>query len=77
MPKKNRLDQWAKQSLADHLHRAWIEVFTLSQDFNRYFKKTDDYYEEVSDLQRRLRALQKNASKDLELPKPTPPPKKM
>lgn len=38
MPKKNPLDQWGKQSLADQLHRA--------RNFNRYFNKTDDFYEQ-------------------------------
>ncbi len=68
MPKKNPLDQWGKQSLADQLHCA--------RNFNRYYNKTDDFYKQAFDLQRRLLALQEKARKDLELPKPTPPRRK-
>ena len=63
MPKKNPLDQWGKRSLADQLHRARMEVFSLAQNFNRYFNKTDDFYKEAFDLQRRLLALQEKARK--------------
>jgi hypothetical protein len=77
MPKKNPLDLWGRQSLADHLQNARMGAFVLAQRINHYFNKTHDVYEEAPDMERRLAALQKKATKDLELPKPRLPGKKV